>query len=106
MAPQEVLRQLREIQEAEAVKKLEEKEKKIQKEIMHRILNCQKKLKEREREVLLLEKKCKTLHDQGKSFSLWWCTWKLNRKRRQLEELRKITPSSKSSALRRMLDEL
>jgi hypothetical protein len=32
-------------------------------------------------------------------------TWKLHRKQKQLEELKRITPSSKSSAVRRMLGE-
>lgn len=103
MAPQEVLRQLREIEEEDATKKRAEKEKKIQQEIMHRIIACQNKLKQREREIQLLEKKKKALHERGSWLRLWWCNFILQRKQRQLEDLKRITPSPKSAELQRML---
>ncbi len=103
--PQEVLRQLREIEEEDATKKREKKEKQIQKEIMRRIANCQRKLKQRELEIKILENKRRELHEKGKWLRVWWYGVLLKRKKQQLEELKKITPSLKSSGLRHMLDE-
>ena len=105
MAPQEVLRQLREIEEENFTKKRKEKEKRIEKEIMRRIVACQKKLKQREQEITLLERKRKELHEKGSWVRLWWCGVVLRKKQRQLEELKRITPSPESPGLRRMLDE-
>ena len=105
MAPQEVLRQLREIEEEDAMRKRAQKEKKIQEAIMQRIISCQKKLKVREHEIQALEKKRKELHENGKWLRLWWYSVVLKRKQQQLEDLKRITPSSKSSAVRRMLGE-
>ena len=105
MAPQEVLRQLREIEEENFTKKRKEKEKKIEKEIMRRIVACQKKLKLREQEIKELDKRRKELHEQGSWLRLWWCGVVLKRKQQQLEELKRITPSPESPGLRRMLGE-
>ncbi|MBI4153041.1 hypothetical protein HY497_00830, partial [Candidatus Woesearchaeota archaeon] len=92
-----------EIEEESATKKREEKEKKIQQEIMRRIDSCQKKLAQREREIQTLEKKGKELHEQGKWLRLWWHGIVLRRKQQQLEDLKRITPSPRSAELRRML---
>jgi hypothetical protein len=94
-------RRILEIAEDKELKKRETKEKKIQQAILDEIAECQRKMKLREEEIRVLEKE---IANSG-PIQAKLKTWKLHRKQKQLEELKRITPSSKSSAVRRMLGE-
>ena len=94
-------RRILEIAEDKELKKREVKEKKIKQAILDEIAECQQKMKLREEEIRILKEKI----NNANSLQVKILGWKLHRKERQLEELKRITPSSKSSAVRRMLGE-
>lgn len=105
MPPEELIRQMTDIAENAELKKRKALEKKIQRAIISEIAACQKKIQKREEEIRVLKENIQRLSENKSVLRAKIASWQLKRKQRQLEELKRITPSPRSSAVRRMLDE-
>jgi flagellar biosynthesis chaperone FliJ len=105
MAPQDVVRQLRDLDEERAASKRKAKESQIKAAILSRIASFQRRIKKLESEISKLSSRIEVLHKEGKSIRVWWYNQILKKKKMQLKELKRITPSSKSAKIRRMVGE-
>jgi hypothetical protein len=91
--PQDLFRQMRELQERASTAKLKAQEEKIKRIIVRKIIALQKRVSALQKEVVALDKKCKHLHAKGKGLQLIYFSWKLRKKKKKLENMKKMTPS-------------
>ena len=92
----EVVRsELRRQEETRARKQREEREKQIQKKVIELIKKYNAKIKSLENEVKVLWGKEQRLTSEGKNLRARLVRWQRERKQRELEDLKKITPSIK-----------
>lgn len=90
-----VRRELRRQEEKAAAERRKRKEKLIQERIVELIKKYNLKIKKLEDEVKELWAKEQTYSSEGKTLKLKWVKWQRERKQRELEDLKKITPSVK-----------
>lgn len=90
-----VRRELRRLEEKAAAERRKQKEKMIQERIVELIKKYNLKIKQLEEEVKVLWAKEQTYSSEGKTLKLKWAKWQRERKQREIEDLKKITPSVK-----------
>lgn len=89
----DVQREMSRLSEQEARKARERREERIKEEIRKKIRYYQEEIIKLEREIKNLYEKEKDFLKQGKKLRARISKWKRGKKLRELEELRKITPS-------------
>lgn len=72
----------------------EQNEEKIKHLILKETEHAQLKVAQLQSDIRALEQKLNTLHHQHKWIQLKWYSWSLHRKKRKLNYLKKISPSS------------
>ncbi|MCK4590100.1 MAG: hypothetical protein KAT77_06660 [Nanoarchaeota archaeon] len=90
-----VRRELRRQEEKKAAERRKEKERLIQKRLIELIKKYNLRIKKLEKEVKELWAKEQKYISEGKNLRLKWTKWQRERKQRELEDLKKITPSIK-----------
>lgn len=88
--------ELRRMAEAEAAKRRERQEKKIQTELVKTIKNYNLKINRLAAEIKTLWEKEQKLFSEGKTLRAKLVRWRREGKQRKLSELKKITPLIKS----------
>ncbi len=92
---QEVIREMRRMEEKAARRRREEKERSIQRKLINLIKKYNIKIKQLEGEVKVLWQKEQKLTSEGNKFWTKITRWRRIKKQEKLNDLKKITPSIK-----------
>ena len=92
---QEVIREMRRMEEKAAARRREEKERSIQRKLINLIKKYNIKIKNLEEEIKILWQKEQRLDSQGSKLWAKIARWRRIKKQEKLADLKKITPSIK-----------